>query len=155
MLMKRLPWILAMSALLASPAAAQRAGQVGLVVKAQLIPQVGLVFQATNGFSLRALFYAEGGGDEVIDLDDAVRLSIAALYRFHADDDLHTYAGVDFTASSFEDENYLGPLFGVQYQPHPRFGLFGEFGFSVDVGDSVEIVSMFNTGAGVVFYFNR
>lgn len=142
-------------ALVVLPAAAQEKGQIGLVFKAQLIPQAGLVWHPTSRISLRALVYAEGNHQEVIDLDNATRISMAFLYRFPIDQTLRSYAGADFTLSRFEDENYLGPLFGVEFQPHPRFGVFGEFGFSVDVGDSIQIVSMLNTGSGVVFYLNR
>ncbi|HEX7070346.1 MAG TPA: hypothetical protein VF190_06060 [Rhodothermales bacterium] len=153
--MKRLSWILALAALLVSSAAAQNAGQIGIAIKSQWIPQAGFVWQATNGFSLRALIYVEGGGDEVINLDEAARISIAALSRFRTTDDVRPYVGLDFTVSTFEDENYVGPLFGFHYQPHQRFGLFGELGFSIDIGDSVEIMHMLNTGIGAVFYLNR
>ena len=133
----------------------QSTGQVGLVFKAQFIPQFGLLWHPVGGLGIRVTAYAEGNNSEIIDLDGATRISTSLLYRFPIDEEVAPYFGADLTFSNFEGEKYLGGLFGVQYQANKRFGIFGEVGISVDVDDNIDIVTMFNTGAGVVFYMNR
>ena len=149
-----LPIIILVCAL-TTQAQGQSTGQIGLVFKAQFIPQFGLLWHPVGDFGIRVTAYAEGNNSEVIDLDGATRISTSLLYRFPLDEEVSPYVGIDLTFSNFEDENYLGGLFGVQYQAHSRLGIFGEFGISVDVDDNIDIVTMFNTGAGVVFYLNR
>lgn len=86
---------------------------------------------------------------------DSYIIGLSALYRFPIDTALATYIGPDFTYSAFEETSFLGAIFGAQYQLHPRFGVFGEVGLSLGLGEIGTTLTLFNTGAGVVFYLNQ
>ena len=137
----------------ATAARGQSAGQVGISFDAQLIPQVGAAWHITDLLTLRGSAFFTGGGDEVIDFDRSIG-SVALLFDLSADSELTTYIGPDYTRDTFENEHYLGAIVGSRFQLHERFAVFGEFGVSIDVGDSIETVSMFNTGVGVIAYLN-
>lgn len=139
----------------APPVRAQDAGQIGIVMKAQFIPQVGITWHVTNRLQIRLSGYGEGDGENIIDFGEAFIGNVAVFYRFPIDDDLASYVGPDFMRSTFTEETFLGLIFGSQYQLHKHFGVFGEVGFSVRVEDVIDNLRMFNTGAGVVFYLNE
>ena len=142
--------------LLALQAQAQSSRQVGFTVKSQLImSQFGLLVHPANHVSLRLTAYAEGSHERVIDVEDGIQVSASILYHIPVDGQLSTYFGPDFTHSNIVDENYLGGIVGAYLKLHPRFAVYGEFGVSVDIGDTVETISMFNTGVGVALYLNR
>ena len=134
-------------------AQAQERGQVGLSLKGQLYPHAGLYWQATDRIALRGSIYAVGGGESALDISDSFMLSFAGLYHWRIDDALSSYAGADL--AFFEiggDAVFLGPLYGAQYRLHPRFSVFGEVGLSFAISEG-NTMQMFNTGAGIVFFF--
>lgn len=140
----------------ANSVCAQEQGQVGVSAKAQLFPQAGLYWQIIDPLALRGGIFLIGGnnGGSPVDISDFFIASLAITWRWRMDDQLSIYTGPDFTYSDFVRDLFIGLVAGAQYQIYPRFGLYGELGVSLDVIDGVDTVQMFNTGIGIIVFFN-
>lgn len=147
--------VLALCLLFSTPAMAQEQGQVGISLKAQSVPHIGVQWQATDRIAVRGSAFIQGGGENAVDFLHSFIVSIYPSYRWPVDVGLTTYVGPDLTYSEFSQEWFLGGIWGARYHAHERFDVFGEFGLSFDITDSVDAMQMFNTGAGIVFYLNR
>ncbi|HPC36847.1 MAG TPA: hypothetical protein PLW05_07755 [Candidatus Marinimicrobia bacterium] len=129
---------------------AQEKGRVGLTVKAQLIPQVGISYGISDNIQARLATYLEfSGGDFLY----STMSSLSFQIKLSSDEFLSTYIGPDVTYHGFIDEFYLGIIFGAEYKVHNKLVLFAEFGPSLGVGDGIESLSFLNTGVGVMYFF--
>ncbi len=140
---------------LSTAAMAQERGQVGISLKAQTAPQIGLQWQASERIAVRGSAFIQGGGENAVDFFDSFIVSFYPSYRWPVDVGLNTYVGPDLTYSKFTDQWFLGAIWGARYHVHERFDVFGEFGLSFDIDNHTDAMQMFNTGAGIVFYLNR
>ena len=171
-------------AVLAVPAQAQEAGQVGITLGYPA--SVGLIWHVTDRVAVRPeVSFALGTSETHSDVFDTEGDSstfgtgVAALFTLRQWDDVRAYAGPRFaygrTTSSSENvldgvtelssRTYeLAGLFGVQYTPHRRFAVFGEVGIAynnreTESGESTIVLESRNwgtqTGAGIIFYFGR
>jgi len=129
---------------------AQEKGQFGIVVKAQLIPQIGISYGISDRVRTRLSTYLEfSDGDFIY----STVLSLNFQIKLSADGNLSTYIGPDFTYHGFIDEFFLGVISGAEYKVHEQLSLFGEFGPCLRVGDGIEGISFLNTGVGINYYF--
>jgi hypothetical protein len=130
---------------------AQEKGRIGLLVKAQIIPQVGISYGISNKIQTRfSTFVSFRKGD----LISSTVSSLDLLIRLSSDKSLSTYIGPDMTYYGYIENLFFGILLGAQYNLHPKVGLFAEFGPSLGIGDEMRGISFLNTGIGIVYYFN-
>jgi hypothetical protein len=142
--------VLLILVILHSLISAQEKGRFGIIVKAQLIPQIGISYGISDRIRARLSTYLEfSDGDLIYSTVSSLNLQI----KLSADGDLSTYIGPDFTYHGFMDEFFLGVILGTEYKVHKKLGLFGEFGPSLIVGDGIEGISFLNTGVGIKYYF--
>ncbi|HPC36420.1 MAG TPA: hypothetical protein P5268_08095 [Candidatus Marinimicrobia bacterium] len=129
---------------------AQEKGQLGVNVKAQLFPQVGVTYGITDKIQTRLSTYLEFSGGEFI---YSTISSLSFQVKFPSDESLSTYIGPDITYHGFIDQLYLGIILGVENKVHKKLSLFAEFEPSLGVGDGIESICFFNTGVGVKYFF--
>jgi hypothetical protein len=168
----------------AGPAQAQEAGQVGITMGYPA--SVGLVWHVTDKVAVRPeASFALGSSEtrsEIFDTEgdsSTFATGVAALFSVREWDRVRAYAGPHFaygrtnsnSESILDDVTELTAttyqvdgLFGVQYTPHPRFAVFGELGFGYtnretkSDGATLVLESRSwgtHTGAGIIFYFGR
>lgn len=129
---------------------AQEKGQVGVNVKAQIIPHIGISYGISDRIRTRLSMYLEfSDGDFLYSTVSSLSFQI----KLSSDEFLSTYIGPDVTYHGFIDEFYLGIIFGTEYKVHNKLVLFAEFGPSLGVGDGIESLSFLNTGVGVMYFF--
>ncbi|HOV24041.1 MAG TPA: hypothetical protein PL107_07225 [Candidatus Marinimicrobia bacterium] len=129
---------------------AQEKGQLGVNVKAQIIPQVGISYGISDKIQTRLSTYWEFSGGEFI---YSTISSLSFQIKLSSDESLSTYIGPDITYHGFIDRLFLGIILGAEYKVHKKLGLFAEFGPSLGVGDGIESFSFLNTGVGVKYFF--
>ena len=170
--------------LVAVPAYAQEAGQVGLTMGYPA--SVGLVWHVTDRMAVRPeMSFALGSSETHSDVFETEGESstfgtgVATLFSLREWDQVRAYAGPRFTYSrtTSKSESLLDDvteltattydvagLFGVQYTPHPRFAVFGEVGVGYSnretKSDGTALVLESRswgtqTGAGIIFYFHK
>ena len=147
---------------------------------------VGLIWHVTDNVAVRPeVSFALGSSETHSDIFDTEGDSstfgtgVAALFSLREWDQVRAYAGPRFTygrttsnsetlldgVMELRSTTYeLAGLFGVQYTPHRRFAVFGEFGVGYTSretnSDSSTLVLESRswgtqTGAGIIFYFGR
>ncbi len=129
---------------------AQEKGRIGLTVKAQIIPQIGISYGVSDRIRTRFSMYLEFSDGGFI---YSTVSSLSFQVKLTSDESLSTYIGPDITYHGFIDELFLGIILGVEYKVHKKLSLFGEFGPSLRVGDGIEEISFLNTGVGIKYYF--
>ena len=170
--------------LVATPAHAQEAGQVGITMGYPA--SVGLIWHVTDRVALRPeVSFGWGSSETHSDIfetegdSSTFSTGVAALFSLKQWDEVRAYAGPRFTygrttsrSESLLDDvseltltNYeVAGLFGVQYTPHRRFAVFGEVGVGYNDSETKSDGSTLvrdsrswgtQTGAGIIFYFGR
>ena len=170
-------WILATLVFFPSVAAAQERGDVGVFMG---YPSLGLIWQASDKVALRPEISFDFSSSEVDSVFTGtgeaeswnIGVGATALFYLSDADKLRTYIAPQFiySRSEFGRTGTDGPeanayglagLFGAEYSPTPRFGVFGELGVgyshqSTKSGTSSDQTSdSFGTraGVGVILYF--
>ena len=128
----------------------QERGEIGLTVKAQLIPHVGISYAISDNIQTRFSTYLDISDGELVKSNMS---SLGLLIGLSSDKSLSTYIGPDITYHGFLDELYVGIILGTRYSLHPRLNIFGEFTPGLGIGDGIESVTFLNTGIGIQFYF--
>lgn len=147
----RLAFVLALGLFATTESVAQEASRLGVVVKASFVPQAGLLFQLSEGVALRALGYLEAAESDVEGIG-----GVSVLFSRPSERPLRPYVGVDATALGFsESDALLGLLAGSRYRLGERFEVFGEVQVGLVIDEGIGRATMYNTGAGITFYFKR
>ncbi len=130
---------------------AQEKGRIGLTVKAQLIPYVGISYGVSDNIQTRLSTYLDFSDS---DLTSSTMSSLSILLKVSSDKSLSTYIGPDITYHGFIDKLFLGLILGTEYNIHKKISIFGEFGPSLEIGDGIEGIGFLNTGIGITYYLN-
>lgn len=130
---------------------AQEKGRIGLTVKAQLIPHVGISYGVSDNIQTRLSTYLDFSDS---DLTSSTMSSLSILLKVSSNKSLSTYIGPDITYHGFIDKLFLGIILGTEYNIHKKINIFGEFGPSLKIGDGIEGINFLNTGIGITYYLN-
>ena len=91
---------------------AQGKERIGVTVKAQIIPQVGITYGITDKIQTRLSTYLEFSGGEFI---YSTISSLSFQIKLSSDESLSTYIGPDITYHGFIDQLFLG-IIGAEYK---------------------------------------
>jgi len=140
--------VLLILVILHNSSSAQEKGRVGLTVKNQLIPRVGISYGISDKIQTRLSTYMDFNEGELI---SSTISNLGFLIRLSSDKSLSTYIGPDVTYNGFDNDICLGFIAGIEYILHPRLNLFAEIGpsISTEYGN----FSFINTGIGIKYYF--
>jgi hypothetical protein len=171
-------WILATLVFFPSVAGAQERGDVGVFMG---YPSLGLIWQVSDKVALRPQISFDVSSAEVDSVFTGtgkaeswdIGFGATALFYLSDADRLRTYIAPQFTYSRSEggrvdtdgtttDSYSFAGLFGAEYSPTRRFGVFGELGVGYDrqtsdAGSGSANIKSNNfgtrAGVGVILYF--
>jgi len=128
---------------------AQEKGRIGLTVKAQLIPHVGISYGISDNIQTRLSTYLDFS-----ESDFASMSSLSILLKVSSNKSLSTYIGPDITYDGFIDKLFLGIILGTECNIYKKISIYGEFGPSLKIGDGIEGINFLNTGIGITYFLN-
>jgi len=128
---------------------AQEKGRIGLTVKAQLIPHVGISYGISDNIQTRLSTYLDFSESDFTSMS-----SLSIQLKVSSNKSLSTYIGPDITYDGFIDKLFLGIILGTEYNIHKKISIYGEFGPSLKIGDGIEGVNFLNTGIGITYFLN-